>query len=231
LAPKGLNARRLRTARADLVRDDAAKLALAEKDRAIAAAVYRYSEDKPQDKVQDVTPASANLLPLPAAWEDGFSTLRSLEYPIGNVPPTLPRPGRYRFYRRRHGEEDPDLDAVQVAAANTVRITFTIKHVSRGRRHHTGAAPRAGGVLGGAICCDQLAAFYSAAGLDHPGGQRAAAVEGAEYSKRAKELRKRYLDELGIEDKRSAPAGTIVEAKQTDSWGGARINHPAIVRY
>jgi hypothetical protein len=155
------HARRLRTARADLIRDDAGKIALAEKDRAIAAAVLRYSEDRPQDKVQDVTPASANLLPLPAAWEADFSTLRSLEYPIGNVPPTYIDQDATASTARRPALQIQTDDAVQVAA-NTVRAAFTIKHVLDAGtdtiplQHRQAVAS-----LAGAICCRQLAAFYS----------------------------------------------------------------------
>ena len=217
---------------ADLVRDDAAKLSLAEKDRAIVAAVYRYSEDRPQEKAQDLTPASANYLPLPAAWELDFSNLRSLEYPINNVPPTFLDQARYKFYRAPAGLQIQLNDAVAVAA-NNVRATFTIKHVVDAGadtipiQHRQAVAAWAG-----AICCDQLAAFYSS-GTDST--IQADSVQqqskAQEYTKRARDLRKFYLDELGIDDKRAAPVGEVVTLKQADTWGGPRVNHPPLVRY
>src|ERR1051325_10725769 len=80
-------------------RDDAGKITPEDRDRAIALAVTRYSKDRERPKVQDVTPSDANTLPLPAAWETDFSELRSIEYPIGNVPPTYVSQERYAFYQ------------------------------------------------------------------------------------------------------------------------------------
>lgn len=215
---------------ADLVRDDAAKLTLAEKDRAIGAAVQRYSEDRPRELAEDLTPSDANTLPLPAAWVADFSTLRSLEYPIGNVPPTLVDPERAAFYRAPAGLVIKLLDAVAVAAAN-VRATYTIKHLVDAASDTVPLQHRqAVAAWAGAILCDQLAAFYSS-GQDST--IQADSVQqqpkAQEYSKRGRDLRKFYTDELGIDDKRSAPAGTVVQLKQPDSWGGPRLTHPAIV--
>lgn len=214
-----------------LVRDDAGKLAAGDIDDAITHAVRRYSMDRPQEKVQDVTPSDANTLPLPAAWETDFSDLRSLEHPIGDVPPTLISQERYGFYRTPSALTIKLLDAVAVAA-NNVRVTFTIKHVVDAVSdtipvHHR--EPVA--CWAAAILCDQLAAFYS-------GGSessiKADSVEGRskaeEYAARARTLRKRYLDELGIEDKRSEPAGVVVNLDQADSRGGDRLTHPAAYR-
>jgi hypothetical protein len=86
---------------ADLVRDDAAKLALAEKDRAIAAAVERYSEDRPQEKAEDLTPTSANDAAAAGRMGGGLLGLRSLEYPIGDVPPTFLDQGATRSIASR----------------------------------------------------------------------------------------------------------------------------------
>jgi hypothetical protein len=216
---------------ADLVRDDATKLALAEKDRAIAAAVERYSEDRPQEKAEDLTPTSANELPLPAAWVADFSVLRSLEYPIGDVPPTFLDQASYALYRKPSGLVIQTQSAVRVAAG-TVRATYTYKHVLDAGVDTIPVAHRqAVASWAAAVACRQLAAFYSS-GTDST--IQADSVEqqskSREYAKRAGELEKFYLNELGIEDKRSQPAGTIVTPKQADSWGGPRLNHPAIVQ-
>ena len=216
---------------ADLIRDDAAKVALTEKDRAIAAAVERYSEDRPKETAEDLTPTSANLLPLPAAWVTDFSTLRSLEYPIGDVPPTFLDQSRYRFYRTPTALAIQTEDAVAVAAG-TVRSTYTIKHTLSAAADTIPLAHRqAVASWAAAICCRQLAAFYSS-GQDST--IQADSVQqqskASEYKKRAAELEQFYLDELGIDPKRSEPAGEVVEVKRTDSWGGQPLNHPAIVQ-
>ncbi|MGQ0545552.1 MAG: hypothetical protein ACT4P3_09505, partial [Betaproteobacteria bacterium] len=117
-----------RTLVTDLVRDDASRISQAQQDEAIDAAVKRYSKDRPQEKAEDVTPDNANQLPLPAAWEADFSDLRSLEHPIGNVPPTLIAQDRWRYYRSPAALKIQLDDAVTVAAAS-VRSLYTIKHV------------------------------------------------------------------------------------------------------
>ncbi len=210
----------------ELVRDDAGKILVAERDRAIAAAVLRYSSDKPRTKVQDVTPESSQLLPLPAAWEEGFSDLLELEHPIGNVPPTLIAQDRYGLYQDPAATKIQVVDGVAVAA-NSVRASFTIKHVVDAAtdtiplQHREPVA-----CWGAASLCDQLAAFYSS-GTDST--LQADSVEqrskAQEYALRAKTLRKRYLDEIGIEEKKGAAAGAVVNLDFSDSRGEDRITH------
>lgn len=215
----------------DLVRDDAAKIAAAERDRAIAAAVLRYSGDKPDDKVQDLTPESAQVLPLPAAWEIDFSVLLDLEHPIGNVPPTFIAQDRYGLYKAPAATKIHLLDGVAVAA-NSVRATFTIRHVVDAvtdtvpLQHREPVAAWASALL-----CDQLAAFYSGgtdASIQADSVQQQSKAQ--EYSARARVLRKRYLDEIGVEEKKSAPAGVVVNLDLPDSRGQDRITHGARFR-
>lgn len=211
----------------ELVRDDAAKIAVAERDRAITAAVLRYSSDKPQTKVQDVSPESSQVLPLPAAWEAGFSVLLELEHPIGDIPPTFLKQDRFGLYQDPAATKIKLIDGVAVAA-NNMRASFTIKHLVDAvadtipLQHREPVACWAAASL-----CDQLAAFYSS-GTDST--IQADSVEqrskAQEYSARARTLRKRYLDEIGVEDKKGAPAGVVVNLDQDDSQGQDRLTHP-----
>lgn len=208
----------------DLVRDDAARLAAAEKQRAIGAAVYRYSSDKPRTKVQDVTPETSQRLPLPAAWEEGFSSVLSLEHPIGDIPPTLLEQDAHQVYDDGVAKKILLEQGVTVAA-NSVRMSFTIAHVvSAGEdtiplQHREPVACYAA-----ASCCDQLASFYSG-GTDST--IQADSVDNrskaAEYSARARALRKRYFDELGIEDKRNVAAGVVVDLDLPSTLGEERL--------
>ncbi|TAK54518.1 MAG: hypothetical protein EPO25_06865, partial [Gammaproteobacteria bacterium] len=84
----------------ELVRDDAGRIQTAERDRAIQMAVQRYSKDIERLKVEDVVVTDVNTLPLPAAWEADVSELRSLEYPVGQVPPCYLSPERYGLYQK-----------------------------------------------------------------------------------------------------------------------------------
>lgn len=216
---------------ADLLRDDAAKILIAEKDRAITAAVERYSEDRPQEKAEDLTPSDANTLPLPAGWVLNFSNLRSLEYPIGDVPPTYIDQERYALYRKPNSVVIQVLDAVAVAATN-VRATYTYKHVlDAGNDTIPVAHRKAVASWATAICCRQLASFYSS-GQDSTiqADSVQQTTKARDYAKRAEELEQVYWDELGIDRKRAAPAGAVVEIKKPDTWNGPRLNHPPIPR-
>lgn len=215
----------------ELVRDDAGKIVAAERDRAIGAAVLRYSTDRPREKVQDLTPASAQLLPLPAAWEDGFSVLLELEHPIGQIPPSLIPQDRYALYQEPAAVKIQLIDGVAVAA-NNVRAKYSIKHqVDAGvdtipLQHREPVACWAAAML-----CDQLAAFYSG-GTDTSiqADSVQQTTKAQDYSARARSLRKRYLDELGVEEKKSAPAGVVVNLDQVDSRGEDRLLHVARFR-
>ena len=214
----------------ELVRDDAARIVTAERDRAIQMAVQRYSKDKERLKVEDVVATAANTLPLPAAWEAEASELRSLEYPVGNVPPDYLSGERYGLYQLPASTVIMLLDAV--AAAASIRVTYTITHVVSTTVDSIPVKDREPvACWASALLCDQLAAFYSG-GSDStiqadssPGQSRA-----QEYSARATKLRKRYLNELGIEDKRNVAAGAVVNLNAADSQGRDRLTHQAQYR-
>jgi len=215
----------------DLVRDDAQKIVATERDRAIDLAVQRYSKDRELPKVQDVTPTDANTLPLPAGWQLDFSELRSLEYPIGRVPPSYLDQSRYAIYRSPTGLVVKTIDSVKVAA-NTVRASYTIVHSLDSTSDTIPVADREPVCCwAAAILCEQLAAFYSG---NTDSSIQAQVVQSQtksqEYATRAKSLRFRYLNELGIDDKRNVAAGVAVTMPELDSRGQPRLTHSAAYR-
>lgn len=211
-------------------RDDAARLLPADYDSAIDLAVKRYSKDRERIKVEDVATTAANVLPLPAAWEDEISELRSLEVPIGNVPPTYLEQDRYRIY------QDPAGKAIQLDDAQNVgtqiRVNYTISHLVDAATDSIPVKDREPvACWAAAICCDQLAAFYSGGSdstiqADSAPGQSKA----QEYAARAKTLRTRYLNEIGVDDKSSAPAGVHVNLDTPSSLNQDRLLHSRIFR-
>lgn len=210
----------------ELVRDDAAKIQNAERDRAIALAVERYSKDRPQPKVEDVTPESGQLLPLPASWQADFSEPTSLEYPIGEVPPSMIPQDRYSLYRAPAGVKIQLLDAVAVAP-NNVRVAYSIRQVVSGVADTIPVGDREPvACWAAAVLCDELAALYSGnTDSTIQADTVQSTTKAQEYSKRARDLRARYFNELGIEDKRSQPAGVVVELDMKDSRGEPRLTH------
>jgi hypothetical protein len=210
----------------DLVRDDAAKLAVAERDRAIAMAVARYGKDRARLKVEDLTPTDANTLPLPAAWEADISELRSLEFPVGRVPPELMDTDRHYLYQGPTTTVIKVRDAVTVAAGS-VRAAFTVSHtLSVGADTIPTEDREPVACWAASVCCEQLAALYSG---NTDSTIQAANVQNQskaqEYAARARSLRKRYLDEIGVADKRNTAAGTVVQLEREDSLGQPRLTH------
>lgn len=215
----------------NLVRDDAGAIATADRDSAIALAVSRYSKDRPRKLVEDITAASSGKwLDLPASWEDGFSVLQALEYPVGEAPPSFLSADSFSLYQAPAGEQILLRNAV--TAGDTVRATFTVQHVLGGATDTIpGVDSEAVASYAAAILCDQLASLYSgdsdstiqADSVDHQGKAR-------EFAIRAKTLRKRYYDELGIDPKRNVAAGVVVDLDFPNSLGQDRLQHPGRFR-
>jgi len=118
------------------------------------------------------------------------------------------------------------LDAVAVAA-NNVRATYTIRHVvsiSADTIPIEDREPVA--CWAAAVLCEQLAALYSGntdSTIQADSVQQTTKAQ--EYAARARQLRKRYIDELGIDEKRSEPAGVVVNLDFPDSHGQERLTH------
>ncbi len=214
----------------DLVRDDTGKIAVADRDEAIARATARYGKDRPRIKIEDVAAPGGNKLNLPAGWQTGFSELRSIEYPIGSVPPTLLDQDSYSLYSTPTGDEIQIISAIN--AAQSVRLTYTIRHQLDATNDTLRGDDRE------PVCCwaaalllDQLAAWFTGSSdstIQADSVDRRS--KGGEYAARAGKLRKRYFDELGIDERKSVAAGVVVDLDASDSQGRDRLLHPRSYR-
>jgi hypothetical protein len=207
----------------DLVRDDANHISDPQRNAAIDSAVARYSKDRPRQKVEDVAATGANTLPLPTNWQAGYSDLLDLEHPIGQVPPSRLPAQTYSLYATPSGETIMLTNAVQVGAQ--VRVTYSIAHaLSNAEDTITLGDREPVCCLAAASLCDQLASLYSG---DSDSTIQADSVnhqsKAGEFASRAKVLRKRYLDELGIDAKKNVATGVVVEFPKNNSRGGDRL--------
>jgi len=207
-----------------LVRDDVARISEDDRDNAIALAVERYNQDRPRLAVEDVTSDGTRLLALPAAWETDFSALASLEYPLGDVPPTLLE--GFELYRTP--SETKVLLRSAPASGAAVRATFTVRHLLTFAADTIPAQHReAVSSYAAAVLCEQLATFYSgdtdstiaADSVEHRSKAQA-------FAARARGLRQRYHDALGLDPKRNTAAGVVVDVDFPSSLGGPRLTHP-----
>jgi hypothetical protein len=207
---------------ASRIQDNSHKLSQADQDAFINQAVKgRYSKDRPRELVTDVAGNSTKLLPLPAGpsnpaepFEDGFSQIRALEYPIGDVPPSYLEDDAWLLYRTPTGLKIQLRDQNPVAA-DAVRVTWTVRHTPG----TTGQNPVATTVpdadfeavcdLAAALCCEALAARFaqtndSTVSADVVNYR----TKSQEYLAMAKALRKRYDDHVGIQDSGSGTGGS-----------------------
>lgn len=210
----------------NLVRDDTGKIAIADRDEAIARAVARYSKDRPRIKIEDVAAPGGNKLNLPAGWQAGFSELRAIEYPIGDTPPTLLDQDTYAIYSTPTGDEIKIVNAIN--ASQLVRMSYTIRHLVDAGNDTIRADDREPVCAwGAALLLEQLAALFTGASdstIQADSVDRRS--KGGEYASRAKSLRARYFAELGLDEKRNIAAGAVVDLDATDSQGRDRLLHP-----
>lgn len=209
-----------------LVRDDRALLSPAEIDVAIDLAVKRYSSDRPRMLVEDVaaTDPDSNSLDLPLAWESDFSQLAAMEFPIGEHPVSVVEANHYQLYQSPSGIE---VLVDFFAVSDNVRLTFTTRHqltvaldtIPVGQREAVSC-------WAAAFLCDQLSSFYAGeSDSTISADQVSSSNQSRDFSFRAKTLRARYLSELGVDEKRSAPAGVVVDMDLKNSLGQNRLQH------
>src|SRR5260370_1269489 len=117
------------------IQDSANKTSLADRDDAITQAVKRYSKDRPREMVTDLVGANNALLALPTGpgtppetFEDGFSIVRCIEFPVGNLPPTFLEGEDWLLYRTPAGLKIA-LTSMVPQAADTLRVTWTVRHI------------------------------------------------------------------------------------------------------
>lgn len=210
----------------DLVRDDAGKASPDQIAAAIGLAVERYSLDRPVEKVEDLANVAGMLLALPAGWEGDFSALRSIEYPLGQVPPAIISADRWALYRDTDGLRIMLIDALPVGS--TVRVTYTTRHrVAVDADTISSAHREAVAKYAAALLCDQLAAFYAndTDSTIHAGLAQGQTKSQA-YAARGRDYRKQFLDALGVTDKTSAAASAVATVRLRDAHGRSRLFHP-----
>jgi hypothetical protein len=222
------------------------KLNQADQDDAITQAVKRYSKDRPRELVTDLVGAASALLALPTGpgappetFEDGFSIVRSIEFPVGDLPPTFLEGEDWLLYRTPTGLKIA-LTSMVPQASDTLRVTWTVRH----NQGTSGGSPVSTTVpdadfeavcdLAASFCCDKFSAAFA---RTNDSSIQADAVnyrsKSQEYASLGKQFKKRYDDHIGIEDSGSGSAGgsptagaiTIGDMNLTQGSGVDRLTH------
>jgi len=215
------------------LQDVGAKLKTEALDGAIRQAILqRYSKDRPQEKVSDVSGNGTALLAVPTGWEDGFSRLvkeEGIEYPVGSVPPTYLEDDQWRMYRDTAAPKIMLLSA-QPAASETIRLKWTQRHAedaSTVRIEDFEALSD----YAAALAFDLLAARHV------PTGDATLAADTVNYRTKpqeylglAKKFAARYFTHMGIDPEAKAEAGPALAIGEVDQdiagSGVDRLTHP-----
>jgi len=210
--------------------DEAGKLSSARRDALLRQAiVQRYSSDRPLETVSDIAGNGTSLIALPAGYEEGFSSIRSIEFPVGSVPPVLLLDEDWQLYR--------DTSALKImllgstaAATDTLRVTFTARHLDDGSTVPD-ADFEAVCDYAAALCYDAMAGLYTQSGDP----SLAADVvnyrtKNQEYQSLANAARKRYFQHMGIDPSDTStgtgPAIATGNLYETQGSGLDRLTHP-----
>lgn len=189
------------------VRDETTRLSADDIETAISLATQRYDQDRPRTKVEDVVSAGGDTLPLPPSWASE-SELVSVEHPVGEYPPCY-LPGL--IYTAPAG----DLLRIGDVLSSGVecRLTFTVPHVvSAVVDTIPGSNREAVAAYAAALLLEQL----SAAAINDGDSTIMAdstdrRTKSQEYASRARGLKARYTEALGIGSGASTQAaGTTV---------------------
>ncbi len=189
------------------LRDAVGKLPSGDRDALLQQAILqRYSKDRPRELTSDQTGNGTQVIAMPATgpdadtddfFEDGFSIIRAVEFPVGIVPPNLVLEEDWQIYRSPTGLQLMLLAATP-SISDTVRVTWTARHDADGS---TVPDVDFDAVCDWAasLCYAALAGIYAQTGdptiLADTVNYRTKSME---YTTLAKAAAKRYFDHMGI---------------------------------
>ncbi|WP_341893879.1 hypothetical protein [Ferrovibrio terrae] len=201
-----------------LAKDGGGEISTADLAQGIAAAVQRYSLDRPFRDVADVI-AVGTLLPLPEAYENDFSVVTQIEAPAGQIPPRTLSSESWYVTATPAGPEIRTQG--EIGAVGTARMRFTRRHVLNEDQDTIPIHDRE------AVACWAAAlvlqGMASAKASDRQATIQADSVDhqakSNDYAKRAAEMRQVYYTHLGIDPKRQAPASAVATVRPTGRLG------------
>lgn len=193
------------------VRDDANKLVNPDNyDNAISTALQVYSEHAKKFKVVDVAGDGTNDYALPSGWNEGFSVIDKIEYPLGSVPATLIDRRDYTFYQDESSEYIRLL-IDKPSSSEEFRVTFTVlRLVTEVLAQDVYAFAN----LAASHCCNMLASLYvnsvdptvSEATINYRD-------KSTLYADQAGKFMKVYNNHMGIEEQQGTKAAFSVSDK------------------
>lgn len=209
------------------IQDDASKLSSGEIITAIEEAIAgRYSKDRPRQVVVDLAGDGNTYewaLSGISGWEEGFSQVRTIEYPRGEATPAYLDTSNWSIYAAPTGRSL--RFPAPLTNGSYARVIFTAPHAV-----DASTLPLAElytiGVLAAARAARRLAALYAQTGdssiVADTVNYRS---KSAEYLALARHLEQDYENYLGTDPDRSAPSASNTATWLGDTAGGKRLTH------
>ncbi len=202
-----------------------------EKIYAIGAALKKYSGHRPRICVEDEDGDGGfdYALTLLADWTDGFSTIKTVEYPVDDAEAEADvlADDRWLIYQKPAGKCLRFVEDVPTATED-YRVTYTTLHTCS---DDVCTIPpydeEAVQFLAASIYCEMLAAYYAqtqdstiqADSVDHKS-------RASEYAGRARAYKKMYFDHIGIKEGETPAASVTRDQDATPSWRIDHMTHP-----
>ena len=193
-------------------------LAEADYPLAVAAALARYSKDRPRQAYKDYAgDGAAYDFALPADWDPALSAVAAVEYPEGEREPVHLQARDWTIYAKGTTAEKLRLLRHTPASGETARLFYTLPH---GADDGSATVPandlKAVAWLAAAEGCGILARRHAQSSVptlgadqvDHQG-------KAPEYIRLGKELERKYMAHLGLREGDITPA-----AGATLDWDG-----------
>lgn len=212
-----------------IVNDDSGKLANpADFDRNINAALSTFSRHRPDTKVVDITGNEGSDYNLPDGWVADFSSIRKIEYPIGDIPETCLDPDDYGIYQTPQAKKIR-LNNASPSTLESFRVTFTIL---RTFATVSSADENAFCNLAASLCMEDLSNVFAQTSDPTIGADVVNyRTKSQEFASRAKRLTQLYKEHMGIkEDDITRPASAVKDISFGYPGGSDRLTHPRRAR-
>ncbi|PCI62041.1 MAG: hypothetical protein COB35_05000 [Gammaproteobacteria bacterium] len=197
-----------------LVRDEDARLSNDDINGAVNNALYRLNQDQPKQTVVDVSANNENIISVPIGFEQNFSQVLSVEYPINA------RPRSYLNDVYIYQEPTGQVLDLPEAITGSLRITFTVRHhIDTTSSSFTFEQQEPLACYAASILCGQLATLYSHDTSSVIQGDSVDHASKADlFRRRARELDKRYQDYIGIDKPKGSASGVVVSVSNNKSY-------------
>lgn len=207
-----------------VIQDEEVELDDATRQALITEAVKTYSSYRPQEIALRVSGDGGYSYDLPEDWEEGFSSILSIEYPADKQIPVFLDPAVYKIYRDDTGLKLRFLLHTPETTEEFILI-YSIRHSIE---VDLGTIPEvdfdAVVNLAASLGCTAIGRKYT---QDAGGATIAVGSETwrsvMRYSEKAKELMELFLTHMGV-NREVAPAIVTANLPSLASWGGSRMN-------